>query len=263
MQLRKGTIVINEVFRKYWGTATLAFAIVIALYQAFFINNQLIQHADNACVMDSMRLLLAGRNCSIVIILVVVWYMYITKDDYDTMLILRMKNKKNLWRAQCKKILKVSFVITLYIIIIGFTIGLITSKNWLNWSLQSSFYSSGTSPKGIYLTSNISVVQILLLTFIFLYFQIAISLCLVVLGYWSINSYIVPLIVIVAVAISDAFTSFEVIFYRRFTITSNDWSTLGPQLWIKLFILFAIFSAMVYLGTLIANRKEFIGDEKM
>ena len=77
---------VNEVFRKYWGTVTLLFAVVIALYQAFFVNNQMIQHADNACVMDSMRLLLAGRNCSIVIILIVVWYMYITKEIFNIFL---------------------------------------------------------------------------------------------------------------------------------------------------------------------------------
>jgi len=255
--------VVNEVFRKYFGNVTLALTLVIALYEAFFIKSQMVQHAENICVMDSIRLVLAGRNSSLVIILIVVWYMYITKNDYDTMLILRMRNKKNLWKLQCKKILKVSFVITLLIIAFGLVIGMLSTKTWLNWNLQSSYYSSIILPKGSYLTSNISAAQIILLAFIFLYFQIAITLCLLVFGYWSVNSYIAPLIVVVVVAIGDAFTPFGPLFYRRFAITLDDWRILGLQLWGKLFILIVIFAVMTYFGTLIANRKEFIGDEKM
>lgn len=210
------------------------------------------------CIADGVRCALNVQYSTRVILLYVLYYLYITREEFNTMMVLRMSSKRKIWTAYALRSIRYSLIFTIAIMSLWMIIAarLYGAGGLVNWNMVYSDYAIHTDGQ----VSHIGFGYILIKGAALLFLHTEICLLFSQIVIWLTNNRTVPLIVIAAAVIGDAHFTYVPIFFTRFHYNILQWGMTGIQSMSVLLYLIGIGIIIFLLGYGCAEYKEFIGD---
>lgn len=229
--------------KKYINTYSVAAIMLMCMWITYSMKNR---DMTGLCQLDAM-LLVMQPVCYGKLVIPAVWaYMYATRNDFAVARIIRMKDRRVIWRSECGCIITYAALCTLLIIATAWISGGVLFRN--GGIINGTWYGTG-------------VLTVIIKACALCYSQLLGSMLFTALARWICNTYIFPLIVVAAVAISDGNILNVPIYFLRFRYNMPMWlsDNMGAvQIIAKLLLIAAVIAVM---GYMYAGRKEFISAE--
>ena len=226
----------------------------IIVYIGFATSN--IPYSGEKCILDEVRYITSTVNISKIIILFEIYYLCITKDDLQINKVIKMNNRHQLWNKQIKKNILISLWLSIFVLIITISFALLNCKEGglINWKQVNSSYALQSMGN----TSNISFYIVILKALMIIMIQTVVCFSFSQLIIWLTDLRTIPLILVVAIAISDIHITYIHIFFSRFNYAVTDWGTNDLSA-IKIIIKLLVITVCIYLyGYIFSGNKEFI-----
>lgn len=214
---------------------------------------------SGTCGMDVIWYVLSYKGTAKIAIIIALYYLIISKNEYWSMLVLQYKNKKDIWTHKCKEVFWIANTFTICLLIISMTYGIITNGMQIyNWMSSDSFLFKNVHKRYPDVVYDSSIIETMLLAYILLFLLISVTLFIMAAGRWIFNSYYMPLIVVVSIAMNDTYTFLPPLLYSRFYIHNEEWLNPGINVVVKLIVLAVMSCGLVIVGIAICRRKEFL-----
>lgn len=213
------------------------------------------------CVADIFKIINRTDFMPYIIVPFMLYYTFITRDEYNVMYVIKRKSKKEIWFLGLFSDMKISFVYSLALFVIE---PIIAQCLWgkveiINWSSHMSNYSIASNG----LTSDIGLLSVIFKAYILLYVKIMVCLFFSRLIIWLTNIRLLSIIILIISVVIDSrpVTGIGTIFWNRFRYSSLDWGTnviLSYKCIMWLLIMAVI---IVIIGLLYSEHREFIDNE--
>lgn len=178
------------------------------------------------------------------------------KNDFRTMIILRQKSKQAMWLTQVKKITFISFVFTLFLIVIAFILGLIMCKKNINFTQDSSLFRVFTK---VTMNHEINIVAVILMCFITAFLSITLMSLIVILSKWIFNNYLVGILIVTSICWIDSnkFVGGFKVFFNTNSAFYHQWFD-ESQMLIHLIYPVIYIIVVIGIGLYVSKGKDFL-----
>lgn len=218
---------------------------------------------ETACVLDICRYMLSGKCIGKIAIVISLYYVFFSKNDYAVMIILRQQSKKAVWNRQCAAIVVITAVVTALAFIYAVILGTVFhGSNFNNWYCADSLLSQ-TVTKFYSITYYNTTAAALFVMILQFFLQLLVTLLLMAAGFWFFNHYIVPLAVVVGVAANDSYSYFVPVFFRRFALLPDGWFHMKTEYAFYYIVMIIIAAALYCAGRYFSERREFISEKSI
>ena len=230
--------------------------IVIMLTGYILFAASFIKYPGEKCILDELRFITNAVNISKIIALFEIYYLYVTRDDFQIMKVLKVKNRRRLWNKQIKTSFCISLGLCTFVLIITMSFAMFYCKDGglINWNQFNSSYALQSMGK----TSNISFVIVILKALMILMMQTVVCFSFSQLIIWITDLRFLPLIFIIGAAISDIHPTYVPLFFSRFNYIITDWGTNSLRSINAIVRLFIIALCIYCCGYIYSEHKEFI-----
>lgn len=242
--------------RKYFNGILAVIVLLMTVYLMYEIGY--IPHVGEMCIGDGIRNVLSSKCAPKLIALFTIYYLYITRDEFHTMFLLKRKSRKDLWKKQMKDCCILAFLFSTVVIMVSLVSSSYYYKDGgiMNWNKYYSGYA--IQSRGI--ISDIGLAAVCAKGWTLLLLQTLSVLVFSQLLIWLTNIRALPLIFIIAAAINDGFT-YTPLFFSRFNYRINQWGDIKFTSLKPVFYLIGITVVLVAIGYLYSEHKEFIGEQ--
>lgn len=213
------------------------------------------------CVADIFKIINRTDFISYIIVPFMLYYTFITRDEYNVMYVVKRKSKKEIWFLGLFNDMKISFIYSLVLFVIEPVIAqfLWGKVEIINWSSYMSNYSIASNG----LTSDIGVLSVIFKAYILLYVKIMVCLFFSRLIIWMTNIRLLSIIILVISAVIDSRSvkGIGMIFWNRFKYGSMDWGTNAILSYKCIVWLLLIAIIIAIIGLLYSEHREFVDNE--
>lgn len=230
--------------------------IVILLTGYILFATSFIKYPGEKCLLDGLRYITSAVNISKIIALFEIYYLYVTRDDFQVTKVLKMKSRRELWNKQIKTSFWISFGLCIYVLIITMSFAMFNCKDGglINWNQSNSSYALQSMGN----TSNISFAIVFLKALMILMMQTVVCFSFSQLIIWITDLRILPLIFIIGAAINDIHATYVPLFFSRFNYIITDWGTNSLNSMNAIIRLFIIALCIYCCGYIYSEHREFI-----
>lgn len=242
----------------------IIFLILIAILEVFYSLHHMGYMSNNdgyMSIADGFRYTASSLYLPFMILIFIIYYLYIGRNEYNTMYVIKMKSKKYIWIYNIVQDIKYSFIYTIWISILGIVSFIFYNREaeLINWMSYNSNYS--LIGRGI--TSNIRFSNIVIKAYLIMYFQILVCLFFSRLIVWITNNRILLVIILSAVAISDIHPYYTAIFFSRFKYLLKDWGSTSFYSYRCILYLIIISVCLFLIGMAYSEHREFIDNDQI
>lgn len=244
-----------RIMRKYVNWVLLGVVCIGSGYLAYGMHFMI--RNGTLCIADGIRYALDVRILANIITMLVIYYLYVTRHDFNAMRVIQMKSRRRMWHRQFKEIVVISLMFTCFMVVLALTLAgfFYREGGVINWDKSYSDYAYIT--RGY--TSSIGIGLVVLKGAALLFFQSIVCLLFCQLVIWLIHIRIVPLLFVISAAIGDAHTTYIPIFFSRFNYVVNQWGDASLRSVTSVLWMFLIAAMLYAIGYFYAEKKEFIG----
>ena len=213
------------------------------------------------CVADIFKIVNRADFISYITIPFMIYYTFITRDEYNVMYVVKRKSKKEIWLLGLFNDIKISFVYTIALFVIEPVIakclwGKVEIINWTSYISNYSIASNG-------LTSDIGLLSVIFKAYVLLYAKIMVCLFFSRLITWMTNIRLLSIVILVISAVVDyrPVKGTEGIFWNKFKYSNLDWginvfSSYKCIMWLLLITVIIVIAGLLY-----SEHREFVDDE--
>ncbi|MDD6798714.1 MAG: hypothetical protein PUE71_10615 [Clostridia bacterium] len=228
--------------KKWFNITGIAVFVLIVGWCIYYMKHK---DAYRYCISDGVSFGMLADCFGKCVILIILSYLYITKNDFSYMRILQMKSRYQIWLSQSRDIVIYAFVWTVLYISLLLMLG--KTEFGSNGLFDAKWYGS-------------VFWQVMLKAFLLCFLQLLCSLFFTLLIRWLLDTGYFALAVLAFIGISDGNHFFIPIFYRRFNYSLEMWSVNNAAAVKPLLCLALIATALFAAGLYQAGRKEFMNE---
>lgn len=226
--------------------------ILIVFNTKFWVNYSGAQGVE-LCLADCFSLTSQPRFFSLAVVVVSAYLsQHLVKYDFMVNFVLLKKSRSKLWTDQAIKLAVISFLTALYLTVTVFAIGMIFSKEIMNWNLKDSFFYIVTQQN---IQTNIWEVvgAFFLTTFLTI---LAIDLFLLLFK-WFFRNVLIGWIILIFVILCDM--SFFSLYFDKISVMFSQW-VLHQNIFAILFYPMLLLFMINITAFLLARKKDFFGE---
>lgn len=234
----------------------LIFPILIFLYLLRRIKTTIVPYGVDASLADCFVFVTDKFFFALFIIPISVFLLqHLKKNDSNIFVIIRQRSRQLVWIKEVFKTFIFSLCLATYFIICTFIMGSFCSTSFFNWNRSASVYYLANNS----VADNISLLNIIVIFFIFCVQILFVMNTLFQLILWITNKYVLGWIVILSIGVWDMFQQTYPVIYGRLTITHSIWERSDL---INISILYGILVglAIFLFGKSIVKRKDFLNE---
>jgi len=253
----------NELKRRYINQSTflwmLFLVITILALTTWYFDAIIRFNQGNGCLMDAVVVLAQAKVFPMAALICGMWNVLMLRCDEDPMIVIKYRNRKKLWIAECKCMGFAALVVSVMILLVGFLYASVYFSRFNNWSDEDSFPSYLLSNKGHYDPVNY-IPPILIILFTFLIFSLLIYITYIIgtLVWWITSSITIPVLILASIAVLDAVSAGVL---NRFNVYFTLFYGLEKCM-VRLGMLIVIAFILTMAGVLICKKKEYKGSDK-
>lgn len=240
----------------------LAGLIVISvIYSISYMKVSYVKFFGEKCIADAFRFINRCDFIAYIIIPFMLYYAFITRDEYDVMYIVKRKSKKEIWLLGLLNDIKIALVYSIILFVIESVIArcLWGNVELINWSSYMSCYSIASHGE----ISDIGISLVVLKVFLLFCTKITVGLFFSRFVVWITNIRLLSIIVVVFSAVFDTWAAIVIkpVFWGRFLYNINDWGTNTLLSYRCVYWVMIIAVIIVIAGWMYSEHKEFIDNE--
>lgn len=210
------------------------------------------------CIADIFRYTVSSQCFPYLILLFIMYYLFITRDEYNSMYVVKMKSKKYIWIKNVLNDIKVivPYIIMLMLmnlVIAKYIFGNIELINWDSYLSNYYFFSKNIT--------NINIAFVIFKAYLLMFFQMLVCMLFTRLVIWITNIRLLPIIFIVVMIFNDIHMVYFPLFFNRFLYKISEWGGTSIMSYANIMKLLLIAVIMFVIGLMYSEHREFIEDE--
>ena len=203
---------------------------------------------------DGLYFINQPRNSGALAVILIVYYLYITRDDFAASKVVLMKSRRAFWIRQLKENALVGFGFIIIIISISVIAAYLAFKGEIiNWNKQYSTFAIMNN--GV--ISNATYGEVLIKTMLDKYLQTLLCLVITQLVIWITGKRILGLLLTVMAAISDIHPNYVSLYFSRFYMSGHKWAGMSISTFDVIIKLGLLCVVVMTLGYIYSKYKEF------